>query len=202
MIQNLGSKIVKYLVHSGAISDTDDEKEYYKYGIEITISSILNIILVLSIGIIAQSIIESIIFLILFIPLRQFTGGFHASSYLKCNISFCTVFTLLLVLYHLTQKYLTSYISILITFVCVAVIILRCPIENKNKPIPDNRKRFHKIMAALLGTVYGVVGTVLTVFSNKYGALVLYTLLLVVILVIAAILCERWNTYAYRKESG
>lgn len=46
-------------------------------------------------------------------------------------------------------------------------------------------------MAALLGAVYGAIGTALTAFSNKYGTLVIYTLSLVTVLVIAAIIKER-----------
>ena len=145
--------------------------------------------------------IESIIFLVCFILLRQFTGGFHADTYFKCNLSFCIVFSIVLVLYYTTAQYLSTYISILIKFVCVSIILAKCPIEHINKPIPNNRKIIHKILAALLGTVYGAIGTALTAFANKYGALVIYTLSLVTALVLAAIIKERWDNRESNKES-
>lgn len=199
MIKRLSQRILQYLLHSGVIEDTNDEKEYYQYGIEITISSILNIILILGIGLLTCNIFESIIFLLLFIPIRQFTGGFHASTYFKCNLSFCIVFSLILILYNFTGV-INTYLSILITFTCVLLIIAECPIENKNKPIPEERKKFHKIMAALLSTIYGIVGIVFTAISNKYGALILYTLAAVAMLIIAAMLQDRRCKYAERKE--
>ena len=55
-------------------------------------------------------------------------------------------------------------------------------------------------MAASLGMVYGIVGTVLTAFSNKYGALILYTLAVVAMLIIAAMLQDRRCKYAEQKE--
>lgn len=199
MIKKLSQRILQYLLHSGVIEDTNDEKEYYQYGIEITISSILNIILILGIGMLTWNILESMIFLLLFIPIRQFTGGFHASTYFKCNLSFCILFSLILILYNFTGV-LNTYLSILITFICILLIIAECPIENKNKPIPEERKNFHKIMAALLSTIYGIVGIVFTAISNKYGALILYTLAAVAMLIIAAMLQDRRCKYAERKE--
>lgn len=188
MIEKISSKILKYLLQSEVISNTEEDKDYYQYGIEITISSVLNIILILGIGMIFRSFIESLIFLALFIPIRQFTGGFHANSYFKCNLSFCIAFLSVLLLYHFTGEYVTTYISILITFVSVAIILFKCPIEHENKPIPKNRIKFHKIIAAILAVVYGAASTVFILYSNKYGTLILYTLSLVTVLVIVAII--------------
>ena len=200
MIEKLSRHILQYLLHSGVIADTNDEKEYYQYGIEITVSSILNIVLILGIGLITWNVFESLIFLLLFIPIRQFTGGFHTSTYFKCNLSFCILFSSVLILYHFTKGFLNTYLSILITFICVLLITAECPIENKNKPIPEERKKFHKIMAALLSAIYGIVGIVLTAISNKYGALILYTLAAVAMLIIAAMLQDRRCKYAKHKE--
>lgn len=191
MIQRFSKMILEYLLKSNVIENTDTDKEYYQYGIEITISSLLNIFLILVIGTVTRSFFESIIFLICVIIIRQFTGGFHADTYLKCNLIFCISFIAVLILYYATAKYLSTYISILITFVCVSIILLNCPIEHINKSIPSNKKNVHKTVAALLGTVYGAIGTLLTAFSNRYGALVIYTLSLVTVLVIAAIVKER-----------
>ena len=49
MIEKLSAKIVNYLLDNKAINDTADDKEFYQYGIEITISSVLNVILILTI---------------------------------------------------------------------------------------------------------------------------------------------------------
>lgn len=191
MIDRLSQCILDYLLNSKVIENSKTEKEYYKYGIQITLSSILNILLILSIGFLSSNIIESIIFLVLFISIRQFTGGFHASTYFKCNLSFCIVFISILLMNYMTKHYLNTYIAVLLSLFCVLVILIKCPIENKNKPIPDNRKPIHKTVAAVLGSAYGTIGTVLIALSNKYGALLLYTLLSVIVLILAAILQER-----------
>ena len=63
MISHISEQMLQYLLKSRVINDSDEEKEYYRYGIEITISSLLNIILIIGIGIIFRNVFESIIFL-------------------------------------------------------------------------------------------------------------------------------------------
>ncbi len=85
----LVSKIVTFLTEQEVISSESDVQDFYRYGIEISISSFLNIFLVLLLGIIINHIAESIIFLLLFILIRSFTGGYHADTYFRCNLLMC-----------------------------------------------------------------------------------------------------------------
>lgn len=200
MISRTSKLVFQYLLKNGVITDSSDEKEYYQYGIEITISSLLNVILIIGIGILFRSVIESIIFLVCFILLRQFTGGFHADTYLKCNCSFCISFIAVLIMYHTTFDKVNIWCSVAISTLCTAIIIYHCPIEHVNKPIPKYKRKLHKSVAALLSVVYGIVGTVMVAISNKYGALVLYTLVLVAVLIIFAIVKDRGCKYAEHKQ--
>ncbi len=200
MISRTSKLVLQYLLKNGVITDSSDEKEYYQYGIEITISSLLNVILIIGIGILFRSVIESIIFLVCFILLRQFTGGFHADTYLKCNCSFCISFIAVLIMYHTTFDKVNIWCSVAISTLCTAIIIYHCPIEHVNKPIPKYKRKLHKSVAALLSVVYGIVGTVMVAISNKYGALVLYTLVLVAVLIIFAIVKDRGCKYAEHKQ--
>ena len=196
MISRLSELMLRYLLKCGVINDSDDEKEYYQYGIEITISSLLNVFLIIGIGIIFRSMFESVVFLAFFMLIRQFTGGFHANTYLKCNCSFCISFITVLFMYYTTYENMTICLSVLISGLCVAVIILACPIEHINKPIPKHKRKFYKVVAAILGVIYGIIGTILIALSNKYGVLIIYTLVLVSVLIIAAILKDRRCKYA------
>ena len=200
MIKKISEKILNYLIIKKVISDKKEDTDYYKYGIEITVSSLLNVLLIMLIGSVLGNFIESIIFLALFIPIRQFTGGFHANTYFKCNLIFCLSFIIAIIIYKLTNATLTSYVSILITFTSVLLMLFRCPIEHKNKPIPKKRRIFHKIMAVTLGSVYGIAGTALVVLSNKYGALIIYTLSLVTVLIIVALIIEWRCEYESSKK--
>ena len=99
-------------------------------------------------------------------------------------------------MYHSTYEKITISLSGYISILCVAIILFLCPIENVNKPIPKYKRNFFKYVSAILGIVYGIIGTVLISLSIKYGVLILYTLVLVTALIIAAIIKDRGCKYA------
>ena len=109
MISKVSSNILNYLIRNEVINDTEEERNYYQYGIEITISSALNFFLVFLIGAVTRNILESIVFMIFFVPIRQITGGYHAKTYFRCNLYLCMVFVSILLLYRFTNEYITSY---------------------------------------------------------------------------------------------
>lgn len=186
MIKKLTNHVLEYLISSNVIKNDAESKDYYQYGIEITISSLLNIVLIVAIGIVSGNILESILFLSCFVPLRQFTGGFHAKTYFLCNLSFSISFIILLTVYRFTNQYVTPYIGFTIILFSCIIFLSECPIENKNKVITKEKKKIHKAVSVILGVFYGITGMVLTMFSYKIGVILLYTLVLILLLVIIA----------------
>jgi accessory gene regulator B len=59
----------------------------YQYGLEILISGLIGIINILIISILIHRLTQGIVFLIVFIVLREYTGGYHAESYISFNYS-------------------------------------------------------------------------------------------------------------------
>ena len=199
IIEALSRKIISYLLSSGSI---EQEVDYYMYGIEITLSSMLNILLVFVIGLVFSAFEECVVFLCAFILIRQFSGGYHASSYFKCNAALCCTCILVVLLQKLTYDLITIPVSICISIVCIAVIIIRCPVENANKPIPKERRPFYKMLSAFIGICYACVGIMLIYFGNCFGTILLYTLCAVTILIPAADLKKRGVKNEEKGEQG
>ncbi len=188
MISKLSDWLLRILIRADAIENNKVMIDYYRYGFEITISSILNILLILLVGILSHSLKESFFFLGCFVPLRLVTGGYHANTYLKCNIMFVISYISLLIIYNLSKGILTEYAAIIMVAFSLTIFITVCPIENKNKPLSDVVRYKNKILSIILGTFYGVIGIVSKVLSYDIGVIFLYTLTLISLLVIAAIL--------------
>lgn len=186
MIKTISNNLLKYLINSKVIDDCEDSIAYYKYGLEITISSILNILLILLIGIISNNFFESAAFLICFIPLRQFTGGYHASTYFKCHLSFVILFSLLLFIYNITFQHISVYTELTMLVCSLIIFITECPVENKNKPLTDKQKKKNNHLAVILGLLYGIIGVILKVLSYSIGVIFIYTLILISLLIIVA----------------
>ena len=141
LIDVLSSKIMGYI--ESFINSKGNSKYYYvyKYGVEITLSSILNILIILTISFVFQSFFLGFLFLFVIIPTRQFTGGFHANSYLKCNIIFGLSYLIVLLFSLYAYNFINYFISFTILTVMSLLILRFCPIKNSNKQI-ESKKQF------------------------------------------------------------
>lgn len=130
-------------------NDTARNKEVISYGLELLISSVVNLVLVLAIGGWMYGIWETIIFIMLFCPIRQFSGGFHANSYLKCMIGFLALFTAVGNLFYIINNSVSYFI---ISLACIIYIGIMSPIDTENKRMNQElRDKCKKKVLFLLG---------------------------------------------------
>ena len=167
LLEITAKKIAEYLVKCGEISNNDYEVEYYRYGIEVALSSLLNLAIIIIIGIISMHIIESLIFLIVFIFVRQVTGGYHADTYFKCNLYLCLSFVLLLISYDFFSNNNNVYLVTAINIVSLLIISIFSPVENKNKPIAKANRKGLKIKIYCIFYYYKYYFNYFTLQINK-----------------------------------
>lgn len=178
-----------------------DEKDQYTidiyvYGIELALSSLFGNILVILIGIVTGSLIESIIFMAALTSVRVFSGGYHANTFLKCNIItlvsavFTVTLTKLLKMVFSTQIILCLLICnfVLLLF----TIIIFCPIENKNKQIEkDDKNKFKSISVAVVIIQAIVCFTFFKIFGFDQVLIIIPTMSVVNISILAEIILKR-----------
>lgn len=68
----------------------EEKKEIYIYGIELLVSSLIGAVLILGISIGIGKIWSGVVFLSVFILVRQYTGGYHADTYVALQRCICT----------------------------------------------------------------------------------------------------------------
>lgn len=177
MLEKLSEKIAKSWSENGI---TDPSlTEVYRYGIEITLSSILGIVLVTLTGAIFFSVWDAAVFLLTFIPIRSYCGGYHANTYLACNLSMiCTFSAVALCAEHLAP----SVYHIALSGVAGAcIVLLFCPVENRYKPLDKHQKKKCKLISLVF-----LEALVCVCSALYYAELRLYK---VVLFTIAAVLC-------------
>ena len=140
------NSIIRFLINNKAIDHNEDEVAFYKYGIEISLSSIIGISLILLLGFILNNIPASLIYLSMFILIRTITGGFHASTYIKCNLLTSTGFILVLYLSLLMNGYINRLFILGAYILSIAIIVYKAPVENNNKPISSSKRKVFKII--------------------------------------------------------
>ena len=187
----LTNKLIAFMIKNNVISDDKDVVAFYTYGIEITISSALNIVLVLIIGILLSDIINAIVFLCTFVFVRKFTGGYHAETYFRCNLIMCVGFIIVNYLSRIGINHISIYNAVIIESVVIVIIAVLAPVENPNKPIGHNRKPIYKIISVL---IVGVLSTLSVVLIGRHyiiGSVLMFTMLLISVLMAAAKIKER-----------
>lgn len=151
MITFLGKNISLFLCKKNIIPK--EEADIYQYGFETILSTVLGFVITLVMGLAFKMVLLSIIYYGIFVTLRQLTGGYHADSYLKCNIvfSFVTFFVLVMTkLICISQMY-TIPLHLLLLLITVICIWHFAPVENLNKPLTLKQKdRNHKTSLVIL----------------------------------------------------
>ena len=172
MINKLSDMISSEFVKHKIISE--DAKEVYKYGVEITLSSIIGFLITVIIGMLFNSLIHTMIFYVIFISLRSMTGGYHAKTYLKCNFIF-TPITLFAIVFSKAASEINRSINLL-TFLFLpseTIIIWLAPVENINKPIEKKKRVYWKITAVITSILLYVLSLLLYINQHTIEATVI-----------------------------
>lgn len=191
MIDYISNKLLNYLVKSDAISNDEDEMAHYKYGIEITISSSLNIILVITLGIIFSRVELSVIFLFLFISIRQLTGGYHASTYFRCNLTMCILYSVCVLMTMMLKNHFNLIFLIVHIIISSLIIMAFCPVSNENKPIKPESRNKYKISSLIISDFFSVLGYLIYNRNKEIGLFIITTIILINALVIISQFTER-----------
>lgn len=176
MIKRISQHIYNFM--SRHIKTDPELGDVYKYGIEITISSILNICLVMLAAVLLGSPLSGMCHLVCLILLRSFCGGYHANSYLKCNSLMVAFFIIsyfggkLLVDFNLTSFQLMS-IVLMLAFLPIYAF---APVKNKHKPLSEIKAKKCRILSIIIYIVLSILALYLTFFGFLYGSIIIVTL--------------------------
>lgn len=147
MLNRIANRIAILLENNGIIEMKNIEA--YAYGLELFLMKAGLYLVVLCLSLIAHSLIISLIFVIAYISLRQYTGGFHCQSALRCIVVSLLMFSIMVVIYK-TNLQLLFDILFLMSGLGVILIILLSPIGSPNKPLsPMEACRYRRISIIL-----------------------------------------------------
>lgn len=188
MNHKLSEILCNFLIKTNTIDI--DHIDIYIYGFELIFSFIISTLLIVSIGIILNQIIPTFFFMIVFILVRQFTGGLHANTYFKCQLYtlFFYVFVILLSVHTTMNSIYAFVISLPIEIIILYYI---APIDNKYKPLTSHEKRKHRKTSMLLFMSFSFFGAAISFLSPIIANTVFYTLLLVIILMLLPYLTRK-----------
>ena len=148
-MQYLSKQLSKWLLKSGAISDS--ELELYEYAIFTFLLTFFPITLSFFIGTILGKPIESLFLIVPFVFLRKFSGGYHLSSPIKCFLTS----TALLVISQLTVNTIISnhnyFVFAIVQVLAILTVYTLSPIDSEQRKLNDKEiSLFRKIARIIL----------------------------------------------------
>lgn len=146
MFEKSAEKITSRLLKNKVILKED--KEIYVYGFKSGFTLLLNLLTAFIVGFVFGMILQSIVFMISYIPLRSYAGGFHASTPWRCyGISLFIIAAVLSWLKFVPFLSIGCIVPIIIGSILCFVL---APVEDKNKPLDEKEQRVFKKRAYLI----------------------------------------------------
>nr|WP_312580178.1 accessory gene regulator B family protein [Sedimentibacter sp.] len=180
MIKYLSDNITDFFYSNNIIQEED--KEIYVYGLQLIISTIIGITLILVVGLILNRLFYSIIFLISFIPIRMYSGGYHASSYVKCNLTLISLYLVTMSAVIFIPSVYVMRISAIMAIITIYIILKYAPVDNENKRLTENRKKRNKKITVFILFGFYLIGVVMYKINIQLFYTIIVTMFLVSIL--------------------
>lgn len=190
-MEKISQYIVDFICRNMTIDD-DEMIDVYKYGIEITLSSVINLLMIIAGGLLLGDLPAGLIFMFCFIFLRSYTGGYHAEKYWRCNVAFiCTFFAAFFLGKMFECLKISLLILIMILFAAYYPVWKYAPVKNRHKVLTEEkRKRSRKISSIVYITSVFLV-SVLIYFDIWYGYMLAATDLAVSVLILLEVFMQK-----------
>lgn len=162
MLRKLSESITRLLITNDIVSD--ENREAYIYGLELLFPQIIFYVGILVIAVFTNTILLSILFVITYKALRQYTGGYHCKSAEICLVVSVLIYLMLLFLFYFNSEIVDM--SLITVSIISSIIIFRfSPIEDKNKPL-DNIEKIKYRKLSVIVTIIAIFLVMISFFLN------------------------------------
>lgn len=170
MLARISGKIVNWQIKTGILSD--EERAVYQYAYELLLNQVINIFLAVLIAVVFAAPIPVLLFLISYIPMRSFCGGYHADTNLGCTIVSALLICCVCWIY---QNIRESVLMIYYPFVYLIsgyLVIRYAPVPTQNKPLDETETVRYRQKSRLLWLLETVIGIALYFLLREYGVVI------------------------------
>lgn len=183
MCHKLACLITDFLLCKKLIED--EESEIYKYGYDLLIYTAGQILLLCVLGALIKQKLSTIVYIIVFVSLRQYVGGYHASSRVRCTVMTVMSYMVVMGLVIIVDKWWQSPMIFASTSILSICIIVRyAPIENENKPLSRIQIQKNRKKGVILSILYIIVALLVHLISRRVSNSIIFSEMAVAVLMI------------------
>lgn len=148
MFRNLAEDITFLLIKNKIVEI--EKREIYIYGLEVILLNGGLLITFLIISLLCGEMVNFLAYLIFFLPMRLFSGGYHAETSERCFILSTIMFGASIAVSKLIPLLYISNTGKIIGAVSVIVIFVLAPLINENNPLNQTQRRRNRIILCTL----------------------------------------------------
>ncbi len=163
MLLRLSSLLTNYLIKKKIIDAS--KQDIMLYGFQLTLSTLASSLSILLISA-SNNVIYGIIFLIYFMPIRFFLGGYHATSYQKCFLYTNACYIITYILNLLVSAYRNTFAEAIWSLSILLYLLLCKPCQHTNNLLDDLEINQNRSNASKLVVLYLCI-MLITVFLYK-----------------------------------
>ena len=163
---DLSGKIAESLTNSGVI--TTEDRELYEYGLHHGLLMIINLLTTVVIGLLFKMVWQSFVFMIAYIPLRTYAGGYYAKTQFRCYL--LSIVIMLAALFGIKQIPWTGSIGIGLTLCAIGIILYFSPVEDKNKPLSSMEVKVYGKRARIILFIEIIIMLIMIILKQQQVA--------------------------------
>jgi accessory gene regulator B len=182
MISRLAKSTACFFVDNKIIEAEDEE--VYSYGMELLLSTAVNLAVAIIIAMITKSFLPCLVNLTAFLTLRVNAGGYHADTHLGCTMTLISTLLIFIFAEKNIPEAAMFYNSLIMLMFSNILIIMLSPVEHPNKPLNDElRKKLRNksVLWAGIWTVFCIVFIIIDISICFYAASGVFTIALAMI---------------------
>lgn len=154
MLKELADDAAVALASNGIISI--DDMDAYRYGLELLIPKMILYAVILIISIITNTFILSALFVVMFMGVRRYSGGFHCHTAEMCLCVSLLIYLLVIFGFSfLTKDYIDVYG--ILSVASAIIIIIFSPVEDKNRPLDDVEKKQYRLKSLIATGLVSII---------------------------------------------
>lgn len=167
MLQKISYAIIKRFELFGLVND--ENREIYLFGSYQLLMLLINLISIISIGILFHQTAQCLLYMALFIPLRTYAGGYHACSSRKCYVysTLCIIAAMLII----KLDFLNFTTCYGVATICGVIIFRLAPVEDRNKPLDDVEIIHYRVRSQVVLIIEGMFFIVSLTLKWKTGVI-------------------------------
>lgn len=174
-------RITEYLIRTGNAKKS--EREVLDFGFQMLCTVVISGIVVFVTGIYMAMVVETLIFVMALLPLRQYTGGLHFHTRAGCVIASFVLFVCSLFLIKYAK--LSWELQLILYVIGALAVTIYAPVDNENNPLDSEiKEKLGRRARAVMGIESIIFLLLLVLGIQDHSIIIAWAILLVGILAI------------------